>query len=53
MIEVTDNHCPGYIDYAGSGVVHLCGAVCAFMGAWLMGPRAGRSFLNIDILILS
>ena len=32
----------GYIDYAGSGVVHLCGAVCAFMGAWLMGPRAGR-----------
>ena len=33
---------PGYLDYAGSGVVHLCGAVCAAMGAWLMGARAGR-----------
>ena len=23
-------------------MVHLCGAVCAAMGAWLMGARAGR-----------
>ena len=42
-----DDYSPGYIDYAGSGVVHLCGAVCAFMGAWLMGPRAGRSALKV------
>ena len=51
----TDHLYPGYIDYAGSGVVHLCGAVCAFMGAWLMGPRAGRSFVNRhrDILMMT
>ena len=32
----------GYIDYAGSGVVHLVGGSIALMGAIVIGPRIGK-----------
>merc|ERR1712233_106795 len=31
-----------YMDYAGSGVVHLLGAGCSLTGCYFMGPRRGR-----------
>ncbi len=32
----------GFQDFAGSGVVHLCGASAALAGVLLLGPRAGK-----------
>ncbi len=32
----------GFIDFAGSGVVHLCGASAALAGVLLLGPRKGK-----------
>lgn len=32
----------GYVDFAGSSVVHLAGAVCALVMTLLVGPRSGK-----------
>jgi Amt family ammonium transporter len=40
----TDPHLPGngYIDFAGSGVVHAVGGFAGLMGAIIVGPRLGK-----------
>jgi Amt family ammonium transporter len=32
----------GYMDFAGSGVVHMVGGTAGLMGAMIVGPRLGR-----------
>lgn len=32
----------GYVDFAGSGVVHAVGGLCALAGAIALGPRIGK-----------
>ena len=37
-----DNNSNGFIDFAGSGVVHMVGGFSGLVGAWVVGPRKGR-----------
>ncbi len=39
----------GFNDFAGSGVVHLCGATAAFAGVLLLGARKGKYGKNGEI----
>ncbi len=39
----------GFYDFAGSGVVHLCGATAAFAGVLLLGARKGKYGENGEI----
>ena len=32
----------GFVDFAGSGVVHMCGAAAALAGVLFLGPRKGK-----------
>lgn len=32
----------GYIDFAGSSVIHMVGGITAFIGAAMLGPRIGK-----------
>ena len=32
----------GYVDFAGSSVIHMVGGLSALLGAWMLGPRLGK-----------
>jgi len=39
-------HSAGFADFAGSGVVHMCGAAAALAGVLVLGPRKGKYSKN-------
>ncbi len=39
----------GFLDFAGSGVVHMCGAAAALAGVLLLGARAGKYKENGEV----
>merc|ERR1719191_2522408 len=41
---------PAYMDFAGSGLVHLVGGVGALLGALFVGPRKDRWVLQDDFV---
>ena len=38
----------GYVDFAGSSVIHLVGGLAALVGAWMLGPRLGKYTKQAD-----
>ena len=38
----------GFHDYAGSNCIHMVGGICAFIGAWMLGPRIGKFVKDKD-----
>ena len=38
----------GYYDFAGSGVLHMCGGAGAIVGCKIIGPRTGRYDETVD-----
>ena len=38
----------GFHDYAGSNCIHMVGGICAFIGAWMLGPRIGKFVRDKD-----
>ena len=41
-LKISEVVCISYDDFAGSGIVHVFGAVCALIGCYFIGPREGR-----------
>lgn len=42
QLDNASNFRTTYLDYAGAGVVHLCGGTISLVAAWMIGPRQGR-----------